>query len=249
MSRKIVISIGHGKSATGAYDPGAVSKDKKYEEHKIAREIGRYAAEYLGCKLINYDGTLCLTQRIKKVNTLRPDFTAEIHLNAGRGTGTETFYYHGSPTGKRVADEICRQIAEAFGVKNRGAKVKLNSSGKDYFGFIRQTDPCAVLVETLFIDSTSDLKKIKTDSGMKACGQAIGKALEAQFADNIRIKAQKDIIVKAGAGADFATVSTLKKGAPALVTLTSYDSKWVKLKDGGWIAAGRNYAETKGENI
>ena len=65
MSKKIVISIGHGTSIHGGYDPGALSKDGRYEEHKIAAEIGKYAAEYLGCKLINYDGSMSLTDRIK----------------------------------------------------------------------------------------------------------------------------------------------------------------------------------------
>ena len=176
--KSIVISVGHGRNAAGRYDPGAVSKDGKYEEHKIEREIAKYAADYLGCELINYDGKMSLAQRIAKVNALNPDFTAEIHLNAGGGTGTETFYYHGSPTGKRAADEICRQISEAFGVRNRGAKVRLNSRGSDYFGFIRQTKPCAVLIETLFIDCPADLEKIRTRNGMKKCGQAIGRALE-----------------------------------------------------------------------
>ena len=65
-----------------------------------------------------------------------------------------------------------------MGVKNRGAKVRLNSSGRDYFGFIRQTKPCAVLIETVFIDCESDLAKVRTEEGCKKCGIAIGKALE-----------------------------------------------------------------------
>ena len=51
-------------------------------------------------------------------------------------------------------------------------------AGKDYFGFIRQTRPCAILIETVFIDSEKDLDKIKTEEGCKKCGIAIGKALE-----------------------------------------------------------------------
>ena len=173
MSKKILISVGHGKNNYGNYDSGAVSKDGKYHEHKIAREIAKYASEYLGCKIINNKGNLSLTERIKLVNKLMPDFAAEIHLNAGGGTGTETFYYHGSPTGKKAAEKICKNISDEFNVKNRGAKIRLNSNGKDYFGFIRQTKPCAILIETLFIDCPADLKKIYTKEGMKKCGAAI----------------------------------------------------------------------------
>ena len=176
--RKIVLCVGHGRNARGRYDPGAVSKNGKYHEHRIARKIAKYAADYLGCDLINHDGKSCLSRRIKAVNAGDYDFAADIHLNAGGGTGTEVYYFHGSPTGKRAAQEICREISSALGVRNRGAKVRLNSSGKDYFGFIRQTRPCAILIETVFIDSEKDLDKIKTEEGCKKCGIAIGKALE-----------------------------------------------------------------------
>lgn len=242
MSKKILISIGHGKNNYGKYDSGAVSKDGKYHEHKIAREIGKCTSEYLGCKLINYNGDLSLTERIKKVNKLLPDFAAEIHLNAGGGSGTETFYYHGSPTGKKAADKICKNIAEEFGVKNRGAKIRLNSSGKDYFGFIRQTKPCAILIETLFIDRDEDLKKIKTKEGMKKCGYAIGKTLEDLFSENINQIVTADIInVKSGAGNTYSKIKSLKKGEKFTTTVTSYDGKWIKLKNSGWIKTNNGY--------
>lgn len=178
MNKKICICVGHGRNAFGRYDPGALSKDSKFHEHRIARKIAKYAADYLGCDLVNYDGKLCLSNRIKAVNGKDYDFCADIHLNAGGGEGTETYYYHSSPTGKRAADAICKEISQTLGVKNRGSKVRLNSSGKDYFGFIRQTKPCAVLIEAVFIDCDKDLDKVKTEKGCKKCGEAIGRALE-----------------------------------------------------------------------
>lgn len=176
MNKKICVSIGHGRSGKGIYDPGACFG--KYEEFKIAREIGRYAAEELKCDVINYDGNLTLAKRINLINSRKYDFVLEIHLNAGGGTGPEVYYFHGSPTGKKAADAICKNISGEFNVKNRGAKVRLNQYGKDYFGFIRQTKPCAILVETLFIDNEKDLAKIKTAAGQKKCGKAIAEALK-----------------------------------------------------------------------
>lgn len=180
---KIVLTIGHGKSDKGGYDSGAVSKDKKYHEYKIAREIGKYAQTYYNkhyseqCDLMNYDGNLSLQERINKLKDNTYDFIAEIHLNAGGGTGTECYYHHLSVRGRKYAKEITNNIASAFNVKNRGSKTKLGSSGNDYFGIIRSTKPCAVLVETLFIDTNSDLNKIKTAEGQKKCGEAIAKAI------------------------------------------------------------------------
>ncbi len=40
---KICISIGHGKSARGGYDSGALGGN--YQEFKIGREIGKYIGE------------------------------------------------------------------------------------------------------------------------------------------------------------------------------------------------------------
>lgn len=177
----ICIIVGHGKSKTGGYDSGAVSKDGKYHEFRIAKEIARYATEYYNatfneqCDCMNYHGTLYLSERIKIANQKKYDFVAEIHLNAGGGTGTEVFHSIGSANGKKIAAAISNKISKALGVTNRGAKTKKGSKG-DYFGIIRQTSAEAVLIETVFID-TADLEKIKTAEGQRLCGIAIAQAI------------------------------------------------------------------------
>ena len=182
MANKICFIVGHGKSKNGGYDSGAVSKDGKYHEFKIAREISKYAQAYFNANYteqadcMNYDGDLYLADRIKKANALGYDLIFEVHLNAGGGTGTEAFHSKGNAKGKEYADAISKGIASAFNVKNRGAKTRVTSSGTDYFGIIRQTKATAVLIETLFIDTVSDLAKINTPEGQKKCGEAIAKA-------------------------------------------------------------------------
>lgn len=179
----ICFIVGHGKSEKGGYDPGACYK--QYEEFQIAKEITKYAQEYYNANysdhadLMNYDGSIYLADRIKKVNAGDYDFIAEFHLNAGKGTGTECFYSKFSETGKgkQYAQAISKGISATFGVRNRGAKTKLNDSGKDYFGIIRQTKPTAVLIETLFIDTDSDVELIKSADGQKKCGETIAKAV------------------------------------------------------------------------
>ena len=179
----ICIIVGHGKSKTGGYDSGAVSKDGKYHEFRIAKEIARYAADYYNetygeqCDLMNYNGNLYLSERIKQANLKRYNFVAEIHLNAGGGTGTEVFYSIGSAKGKAIAAAISSNISKAFGITNRGAKTKKGANG-DYFGIIRQTSMEAVLVETVFID-TNDLRCVATAEGQRVCGIAIAQAIAA----------------------------------------------------------------------
>ncbi len=83
---------------------------------------------------------------------------------------------HKSERGKKLAQSITDEISSTLGVKNRGAKIKLNAFRKDYFGIIRQTKPCAILIETVFIDS-SDLETVKTADGQRKCGEAIARAV------------------------------------------------------------------------
>lgn len=177
---KICFIVGHGQSKDGGYDPGAVSGN--HHEFKIAKKIAKFAQTYYNSNYteqadcMNYDGDLYISERITKVNATDYDFIAEIHLNAGGGTGTECYYSKGDNKGKSYAQAISKAIATAFGVKNRGAKTKVTSSGSDYFGIIRQTKPTAVLIETLFID-TADVGFIDDTAGQQKCGEAIAKAV------------------------------------------------------------------------
>ena len=177
----ICISIGHGKSAKGGYDSGALGGN--YQEFKIAREIGKYIGEIFkgyACTadVINYDATLYLTERIAHVNKHGYDLAMEIHLNASGGTGSEVYYKHKSASGKKLAAEISKSIANTFGIRDRGAKVKINpSNGTDYFGFVRSCKCESLLIETVFIDTASDRKHVETAAGQRQCAEAIVKAI------------------------------------------------------------------------
>lgn len=177
----ICVSIGHGKSAKGGYDSGALGGN--YQEFKIAREIGKYIGEAFkgyACTadVINYDATLYLTERIAHVNKHGYDLAMEIHLNASGGTGSEVYYKHKSATGKKLAGAISKSIANTFGIRDRGAKVKINpANGTDYFGFVRSCKCESLLIETVFIDTASDRKHVETAAGQRQCAEAIVKAI------------------------------------------------------------------------
>ena len=177
----ICVSIGHGKSAKGGYDSGALGGN--YPEFKIAREIGKYIGEVFKgydctADVINYDATLYLTDRIAHVNKHGYDLAMEIHLNASGGTGSEVYYKHKSATGKKLAGAISKSIANTFGIRDRGAKVKINpSNGTDYFGFVRSCKCESLLIETVFIDTASDRKHVETAAGQRQCAEAIVKAV------------------------------------------------------------------------
>lgn len=278
---KICFIVGHGKSKNGGYDSGAVSGN--YHEFKIAREIAKYATVYYNetygerAELMNYDGNLYLTERVKKVNADNFDFIAEIHLNAGGGTGTETYYYHGSTKGRNYADKISKQIAADLGIKQRsngtddgGDKIRLGKSGKDYFAIIRDTKPCAVLIETVFIDTASDLAKVKTAAGQKKCGEAIAKAVAevrglkkvavakpATTTETVKkpVASPSDgsflvrvtcsaLNIRKGAGTLYKKVGCIKDKGTYTIVETNKAGTWGKLKSGaGWICIKSAYVK------
>ena len=180
---KIAISIGHGKSKSGGYDSGAVGGG--YHEYRLAREIGRYIGQALSeydcaVDVINYDADKYLTERIADVNKGGYDLAVEIHLNAGGGTGSEVYYKHTNKEGQKLAAAISKSIANTFGIRDRGAKVKL-SGNVDYFGFVRSIQCQSLLVETVFIDTKSDRDNVATAAGQKKCGQAIANAIASFY--------------------------------------------------------------------
>lgn len=173
--KNIAIIVGHGKSKTGGYDSGACANG--YQEFQLAKEIAKYTQRHLSAnynctaELYNYKGDTYLTDRVKQFQSKKYDMIAEIHLNAGGGTGPEVYYSKGNSEGKKAAEKISAKIAAEFGLRNRGAKTKLKANGKDYFAIIRDTVPTAVLVETLFID-TDDVYLVNTAAGQEKMGKA-----------------------------------------------------------------------------
>lgn len=229
----ICISIGHGKSAKGGYDSGALGGN--YQEFKIAREIGKYIGEIFkgyACTadVINYDATLYLTERIAHVNKHGYDLAIEIHLNAAGGTGSEVYYKHKSASGKKLAGAISKSIANTFGIRDRGAKVKINpSNGTDYFGFVRSCKCESLLIETVFIDTASDRKHVETAAGQRQCAEAIVKAI----ANFYGIKKKSAPAVKPSE--DKPTAATVRAGDIVKIKGSKYATgqkipMWVKLK-------------------
>ena len=253
MSKKICVSVGHGKSKTGGFDPGACYEGRR--EFNTAKEIAKYLAEYLRTagfevSLINCGADLYLTERIEKINAGNFDLAVEIHLNAGGGTGSEVYYPSGSENGRKAAGLISAYISEAFGIPDRGAKIKTGVLGNDYFAVVREAKPLALLVETVFIDSP-DVKNVATAAGRDRCAKAVSEAISAYFAAKpsapFRIKVACDELnVRSGPGSGHKINMTVKKGG--VYTVVEKSGGWGRLKSGaGWIYLGGGLVE-KAEN-
>jgi N-acetylmuramoyl-L-alanine amidase len=170
---KVFLGVGHGGK-----DPGAVAglkeKDLNLSIALACRdELVRHGVDVKMSRTTDENDPL--TEEIRECNAFDPDLAADIHNNAGGGDGAEVFHHYGGGTGKILAENILSEVV-AIGQNSRGAKTKLNSNGKDYFGFIRETNAPAVIVECAFVDS-KDIQIIDTADEQKKMGVAIAKGI------------------------------------------------------------------------
>ena len=175
MEKKVFLGVGHGGS-----DPGAVANGFKEKDLNLSislacqAELTRHDVSVLMSRVKDENDDL--TERIMECNKFNPDLALDIHNNAGGGDGAEVFHHYGGGKGKILAENILAEVVK-IGQNSRGAKTKKNASGKDYFGFIRQTVCPAVIVECAFVDNKKDIQIIDTEAECKAMGVAIAKGI------------------------------------------------------------------------
>ena len=172
---KVFIGVGHGGS-----DPGAVANNTKEKDLNLSIALAcRDELEKHGVSVKMSrakDENDPLSDEIKECNAYCPDLAVDIHNNAGGGDGAEAFYHYGGGKSKTLAENILSEIVKV-GQNSRGAKIRKNSNGKDYYGFIRETSCPAVIVECAFVDNASDLKILSTEGERQKIGQAIAKGI------------------------------------------------------------------------
>lgn len=171
MAKRVYVGIGHG-----GYDSGAVGNG--FKEKDLTLSVGKYCNERLkqyGIETKISRTTDCdssIKSKVAASNAFKANVCMDIHINAGGGDGSEVYYSHVSPNGKKLAQSIV-DATLAIRQNTRGIKVRLDKDGTDYYGMIRETDAPAVLVECAFIDNATDIQIINTEAKRKAFGYAI----------------------------------------------------------------------------
>lgn len=194
---KVFIGVGHGGS-----DPGAVANNTKEKDLNLSIALAcRAALEKHGVSVKmsrTKDENDPLSEEIKECNAFSPDLAIDIHNNAGGGDGAEVFYHYGGGKSKTLAENILAEIVKV-GQNSRGAKIRKNSNGKDYYGFIRETPCPSVIVECAFVDNASDLKILATESQRKSMGEAIAKGILKTL--GVEIQADRGTLYRVQVGA------------------------------------------------
>ncbi|MCX8009335.1 MAG: N-acetylmuramoyl-L-alanine amidase [Patescibacteria group bacterium] len=224
---KIMWDKGHGGN-----DPGAVANG--LQEKQLTHKIVEYAMSYLEENYTGFeqrvtregDQTLTLSQRSDMANAWGADVFVSVHINAGKGTGFETYVYNGGVSSKTVAlqnvlhGEILAVMRQFGNITERGKK-------RANYAVLRETKLPAVLTENLFIDS-NDAKLLKNEVFLKAVGEAhargVAKFLGLEEKQKPQQKASDGKLyrVQVGAFADRENAERLaeelkKKGYPAII--------------------------------
>ena len=183
---KIFIDPGHGGT-----DPGAVANglQEKNITLAIAKKIRDKLANYEGVQVKlsrESDTSLSLKQRTDMANAWGANYLISVHINAGGGTGFESYTYNGNYSGKQETNrkrsilhaEIMRQLS---GVRDRGYK-------ESNLHMVRESHMEAVLTENLFIDNADDAAKLKQDAWLDKIAQGHVNGLAVIF--GLKQKAQ-----------------------------------------------------------
>ena len=175
MAKKVYIGVGHGGSDPGAVANGIKEKDANLDvalacysflvKHGVSVKISR-----------TKDTEVWIEKRVKEANAFGADLAVDIHHNAGGGDGAEVYHTKYLGKGATLANNILKEM-QLIGQNSRGAKIKKNSSGNDYFSFIRDTTMPAVLCECAFLDNKTDVKIIDTKAERIKMGEAIAKGI------------------------------------------------------------------------
>lgn len=174
MAKKVFLGVGHGGS-----DPGAVGYIK---EADVNLTMALACRDYLQANGVDVkmsrtrDENDPLTEEINECNAYNPDVAVDIHNNAGGGDGFEAYYHYKGGISKTLAANIEAEV-KAIGQNSRGLKTKLNSSGNDYFGFIRCINAPSIICEGVFVDNSADAAQADTAAEQKAFGIAYAKGI------------------------------------------------------------------------
>lgn len=172
--KKVFIDPGHGGQDSGAVGHGLQEKHLTLAIALKVRDLlnNQYEGHAIQMSRTT-DQTVSLSQRTNQANTWGADYLVSIHINAGGGTGFESYIYNGSyankPETHRRRSLIHDEIVRETNFRDRGKK-------EANFHMLRESRMPSVLTENGFIDHDTDANKLKNDAFLTkiAAGHARG---------------------------------------------------------------------------
>jgi len=191
----IVVDPGHGGHDSGATD--RFRTNSVYEKN-IALAIGRRVRDVLtqnGATVLMTradDSFPALASRPQFANDHHADYFLSIHCDAAEvqnaRSGTAVYYHGANGLCRLMAADIGRRISQTSGIPYNGIKSDMKQYGGRFdtgYAVLRSSDMPAVLVETGFMTSDSDLAKLRDDATQQKIAEGVVAGLRDFIADQV----------------------------------------------------------------
>ncbi|MBA9024722.1 N-acetylmuramoyl-L-alanine amidase family protein [Peribacillus huizhouensis] len=181
MVKKIKIDPGHGGK-----DPGGVAND--LQEKNIVLDISKEMKRYLDEEYTDHKTTLtrftdvfiAFSERANIANRTNADVFISIHVNAGGGTGYESYIYtKASANSEKLQTLVNAEALET--AKKYGLRAHGDDKKRGNLAVVRETNMPAVLTEIAFIDS-KDAELLKNRDFIKDMASAYARGV-AKYLD------------------------------------------------------------------
>lgn len=173
----IIVDPGHGGTDPGATGFGLKEKDLTLKIAKLLiNKLNAYEVEVLSTR--DEDTAVSLRDRARMANDRNADFYCSLHINAGGGTGFESYVHVAAPEKTEalrsvIHAEMARYYLDA-GFPDRGKK-------RANFAVLRETVMPAVLLENLFIDHPRDAASLADPAFLEGLAAVLAGALVKAF--------------------------------------------------------------------
>jgi N-acetylmuramoyl-L-alanine amidase len=187
----VLIDPGHGGVENGAEGHGTPEKTINLAVAKVlVDDLNRAGVKALLTRTGDYRVTLI--ERANIAHALNPKALVSVHHNGESdgprdGPGTEVFFQHASADSRRLAgliyEEVVKVLSQYPGVPwqadtDAGVKPRLNDSGGDYYGMLRNPAPVvSVIVESLFLSNEPEAQLIARPDVQAAEAGAISRGV------------------------------------------------------------------------
>lgn len=258
MSKEITIAInmGHTLSGKGTGAVGLVKETDKNREvgNKLITKLQDYNCKVLNCTIDKSNNDMY--EACNKANVNNADVFISIHLNAGGGTGVETFYSRYSNS-RNI--EFAKKVNSDLAATSVLSPSRRCCSDYSFHGYdlyvLKNTKMDAILVELGFVDNKKDVDRwngeliantmlnsivsfynLSKKQNTTVTSKPQTTPTPQNNAVNYIVKVTADVLnVRAGAGAEHKITTIVKKGQA--YTIVEEKNGWGKLKSGaGWIS-------------
>lgn len=183
---KIALDAGHGLNTPGKRCLKSIDKNETREwflNDRICDKVEKMLASYEGYSLIRVDDTtgktdVALANRVKKANNFGADIYLSVHHNAGINGGSgggimSIIYTKASEASAKYQEIIYDELIKETKLKGN----RTDPMPKQDLYVCRHTTMPAVLVELGFMDSTTDVPIILTETFADAVAEALVNSL------------------------------------------------------------------------